>query len=177
MSRSMWLAAALVWMSTGGAAQPAADFTGRWTIETPPAPPATAGAPGAQRPDMGSGWGPTITIAQDAKQLAIEYVQFSRYDLQPPIKLVYMLDGSESKNTVMISHASQVQRSRAAWDGAALVITTQHTLIDPASGKPVTAEVTQRLSLQSPTTLVVQVTRAGVLGGQSTTTKTIYRKA
>jgi hypothetical protein len=126
---------------------------------------------------MGSGWGTTITIAQDSTQLAIEYVQFSRYDLQPPIRLIYALDGSESKNTVMISHAPQVQRSRVRWDGAALVITTQHTLIDPASGKPVTAEVTQRVSLQSPATLVVDVTRAGVLGGQSTTTRTVYRKS
>lgn len=125
---------------------------------------------------MGSGWGSTITIAQDAKQLAIEYVQFSRYDLQPPVKLVYALDGSESRNSVMISHASQVQRSRAAWDGPSLVITTLHSFTDPASGKAMTAEVKQRLSLSSPTTLVVEVIRGGVLGGQPATTTTIYRK-
>ena len=37
--------------------------------------------------DMGSGWGSTITIAQDATRLSVEYAIFSRYDLQPPLTL------------------------------------------------------------------------------------------
>jgi hypothetical protein len=117
-----------------------------------------------------------MTIAQDAKQLSVEYMPFSRYDMQAPVTLLYMLDGSESRNRVMLSHSARAQTSRAAWDGPALVITTQHTFTHPATAKPLPVEVKQRLVLESPTTLVIEVTRAGVLGGQATTTRTTYRK-
>jgi hypothetical protein len=161
-------------------AQTPTDFSGRWTLDAPapsPAPQgqAAAGAQPAPRPDMGTGWGSPISIAQDAKQISIEYVQFSRYDLQPPLRLVYALDGSESTNSVMLGHTAQVQSSRATWDGQALVIATRHTFIDPASGKPMPHEVTHRLSLESPTTLVVEVRRAGVLGGEASVVKKTYR--
>ena len=96
--------------------------------------------------------------------------------MQPPLKFVYALDGSETKNSVMMGRGMQVQTSHTAWDGAKLKITTLHMLADPATGKPMTAEVVQMLSLESPTSLVVETTRAGVLGGQATTTKTVYRK-
>jgi hypothetical protein len=125
---------------------------------------------------MGSGWGPTITIAQDPAQLTVEYAMYSRYDLQPPITLVYSLDGSETRNFLMIGRGSQLQSSRTAWDGQALKITTSSTFADPASGKTVETEVTQRLSLESATTLVVEVTRNGVLGGQPSTTRSVYRR-
>src|SRR5688500_20199787 len=71
------------------------DFSGRWTTESDPAAPvatqggaAAAGQPGARggggggrgpaRGDMGSGWGPTITVTQDARQPIIEYSGFAR---------------------------------------------------------------------------------------------------
>ena len=87
-------------------AQPPTDFPGRWTLEPPavaltaavPGTPAAASAPG----DMGSGWGSTIAITQDATRLSVEYAVFSRYDLQPPLKFTYTLDGSEARNTVMM---------------------------------------------------------------------------
>ena len=169
------------------------DFSGRWTTESDPAAPiatqggaAAAGQPGARggggggrgpaRGDMGSGWGPTITVTQDARQLVIEYSVFARGDMQPPLKFLYALDGSETKNTVMMGRGMQTQTSRTAWDGARLKITTTHTLTDPATNKPLTALVTQTLSLESPTQLVVDTVRAGVLGAPDTTTKTVYRK-
>jgi len=147
------------------AAQAPADFSGQWTS-----------APGAKG-DMGSGFGSPIAISQDAKQLVIEQTLFSRYDLQPPVRYAFALDGSESKNAVMIGHATQVRTSRAAWDGAALRLATTYPAIDPGSGKAFTTEVTYRLSLESPATLVIEATRAGVLGGQATTTRTVYQKA
>ena len=125
---------------------------------------------------MGSGWGSTITITQEAAKLTVEYAFFSRGDMQPPLRFVYALDGTETKNTVMMGRGMQVQASKTAWDGAKLVITTLHTLADPSSGKPVMTEVKQVLSLESPTSLVVETTRAGVMGGPATVTKTIYRK-
>src|SRR5688572_1860695 len=152
------------------------DFSGRWTTESDPAAPvatqggaAAAGQPGARggggggrgpaRGDMGSGWGPTITVTQDARQLVIEYSVFARGDMQPPLKFLYALDGSETKNTVMMGRGMQAQTSRTAWDGTRLKITT-----------------TQTLTLESPTQLVVDTVRAGVLGAPDTTTKTVYRK-
>jgi len=157
------------------------DFSGRWAIA---APAGASGAPGRAgatplaggRGDMGSGWGSPITITQNATQLTVEYVFFARGDLQPPLKFVYALDGSKTTNTVMMGRGMQTQASTATWDGAKLLITTMHTFEDPATGKPAAAEVKQTLSLESPTTLVVETVRAGVFGGPATSTKTTYQK-
>jgi hypothetical protein len=161
-------------------AQPPADFSGRWTLEAPvvattaavPGTPAAAAAPG----DMGSGWGSPITIAQDAKQLKLEYAFFSRYDAMPPLTFTFPLDGSEGRNVVSMGRGEQLELSRAHWNGQTLVITTTSQVAERGSTKPFTVEVTRELSLESPTTLVVKVTRAGVLGGSPTTTRSIYRK-
>jgi hypothetical protein len=171
-------------------AQSRPDFSGRWTSDPEPAAAAPAsdpasaargrgaGAAGGRggRGDMGSGWGSTISISQDATRLTVEYAFFARGDMQPPMRFIYPLDGSETKNTVMMGQGMQIQSSRSSWDGDKLVITTRHTFTNPETRKPETAEVRHALSLESPTSLVVEVTRAGVLGGPATTTKTVYRK-
>src|SRR5690348_4576292 len=70
-------------------AQARTDFAGRWTTDPDPAAgttgpagaagagtsgaPGRAGGRGPQVGDMGSGWGPTITIAQNGAQLTVEY--------------------------------------------------------------------------------------------------------
>ena len=108
--------------------------------------------------------------------MVIEQPLFSRYDLQPPVRSAYALDGSESRNAVMIGHSTQLRLSRTSWDGPALLITTSYPAIDPASGKTFTTEVAQRFSLESPDTLVVEVTRAAALGGPDSATRTVYRK-
>ena len=161
-------------------AQPPVDFSGRWTLDATtiavtaavPGRPAATAAPG----DMGSGWGSTITVAQDATQLSVEYAVFSRYDLQPPLTFTYPLDGSEGRNTWTLGRGEQVESSRARWDGQKLVIVTTSRIVDRAAGKPFTAELTRTLWLESPTTMIVEVTRAGVLGGPPSTTRSVYRK-
>jgi hypothetical protein len=175
-----WLTSSVV---VGTSAQTHADFSGRWTSEpepaaTPAATPARGGGGGGRgaRGDMGSGWGSNITIAQNAQTLTVEYMFFVRGDMQPPLKFVYALDGSESKNTVMMGRGMQEQKSKAIWSGDKLVITTVHNFQNPATNQPLTTEVTHTLSLASPTSMVVEVTRAGVLGGSPTTTQTTYRK-
>ena len=167
-------------LAAARAPQPPADFSGKWTLDAPavaataavPGTPAAASAPG----DMGSGWGSPLTIAQDAQRLRVEYAYFSRYDLQPPLTFTYPLDGSEGRNAVMMGRGEQLESSRAAWNGSALIITTTFQIADRAAGKPFTVELTRKLWLESPTTMVVEVTRAGVLGGPSSTTRSIYRK-
>ena len=156
-----------------------ANFSGRWTLDAPavattaavPGTPAAAAAPG----DMGSGWGSPLTIVQDARQLRVEYAVFSRYDLQPPLTFTYPLDGSEGRNTVMMGRGEQLEVSRARWNGAALTITTTSRVADRGL-TPFTFEVTRTLSLESPTTLIVEVTRSAVLGGPATKTRSVFRK-
>jgi hypothetical protein len=91
------VAAVAVWMSTASAApQRVPDFSGRWTTDAEPgrALPPPVGAQPIARGDMGSGWGSTITITQQT-QLVVEYTFFGRGDMQPPLKFVYALDGSD----------------------------------------------------------------------------------
>lgn len=177
MIRAMWLLSMTLagGVASAASSQAPVDFSGRWSVEsTAPATPPPA--PAAVRGDMGSGWGTTMAITQGANQLVVEPTVFSTYDLQPQPRYVYALDGSETRNTAMMGRGLQVQTSRAAWDGSSLRITTVHTLADPVSSQPLTMDVTQRLSLTSPTTLVVEVTRGAVLGGRSSTTRVVYTK-
>ena len=174
MSRRDLLAAILCVLVIGTmrtAAQPA-TFAGNWSAQ-PPAPPEKGAAP---RGDMGSGWGTPLTITQTGAELVVSHAFFSRYDLQPPLRYVYKLDGSESRNSTMAGHATQTRVSRATWDGAALKIVTTYPGIDPSTGKPFTTTVTQRLSLTAPDELVIETLRAGALGGRDTTTRTVYKK-
>ncbi len=164
-------------------AQAKPDFSGRWTTDPDPAAaaaqPARGAGPGGRGgppPDVGSGWGSTITVTQAATSLTVEYAFFTRGDMQPPLKFVYALDGSESKNTVMMGRGLQVQTSRTTWAGDSLVITSAYSFTDPQSGKPATAEVKRTLTLESPTLLVIETVYGGVMGGPATTTRTMYRK-
>ena len=125
---------------------------------------------------MGSGWGTLITITQDASRLTVEYAFFGRGDMQRPLRFDYAIDGSETKNSVMMGRGIQSQTSTTKWDGATFIITTHHSFTDPSTGKPAHAEVTQGLTLESPTSLVVETARAGVMGGPPTKTRTVYRK-
>jgi hypothetical protein len=125
---------------------------------------------------MGSGWGSNITVTQDPTRLTVEYMFFARGDMQPPLKFVYALDGSETRNSVMMGRGIQAQTSRARWDGDKLVITTVHTFTHPETGQPMTSELKQTLSLESPSRLIVESTRNAVLGGPPSTAQTIYRK-
>ena len=184
-------AAAVGLLAVHMTAQTRPDFSGRWTSEPAPtaAAPGGGGQAGAARGgigqrgggrggigDMGSGWGSPITITQDASRLTVEYAFFARGDMQPPLRFVYALDGSETKNSVMMGRGIQVQVSKVSWQGDKLVITTIHSFENPANGQPMKMEVKQMLSLESATSLIVETTRSGVLGGPPSTTKTVYGK-
>lgn len=185
---SVGRAAAVGLLAVHMTAQTRPDFSGRWTSEPAPtaAAPGGSGQAGAARGgigqrgggigDMGSGWGSPITISQDASRLTVEYAFFARGDMQPSLRFVYALDGSETKNSVMMGRGIQVQVSKVSWQGDKLVITTIHSFENPANGQPMKLEVKQMLSLESATSLIVETTRSGVLGGPPSTTKTVYGK-
>jgi hypothetical protein len=152
-------------------AQTTPNFSGRWILT--PDPPGAGGGRGAT---AGSGWGSDITVTQDAATLTIEYAQYTRYDMQPLMKFVYRLDGSESKNTINMGRGPQEQISRVAWNGGKLVITTRHTFTPAPGGAAMSSETVHVLSLESPASLAIETTRGAVMGGEATTTKTIYKK-
>lgn len=183
MSRRMhWLVAlAVAALATRAGAQPRPDFSGVWAT-VPAVDAAAAKAPlaagDAKFPtgDMGSGWGSPLTITQDANHLTVTYTFFVPYDLQAPLTFVFNLDGSESRNTVMMGRGMQVQRATAAWAGDTLVLSTSHALPYANEGGPQTVEVRQRLTLAPSGALVVKTTRSGVLGGSTTSTRTAYAR-
>ena len=173
VKRVMRLAAALLLVSASAWAQPPADFSGKWQLvpDTNPA----ANSPRSV-PPMGTGWGSDISIAQDATTLAIEFATYGRYDMQPPTRLVYRLDGSESKNILNTGRGPQEQVSKATWDKTRLTLTTARTFSDNPAGKPATITTTQALSLESPGTLVVETTHGSAMGGKPLTSRSIYKK-
>jgi hypothetical protein len=148
------------------------NFAGQWTL----APPAAQGNRGPARGDMGSGWGSPITITQDATRLTVQYAFFTRGDMQPPLKFVFALDGTETKNTVMMGDGIQAQLSKTRWEGNKLVIITNYPFRNPENGQQMMSEVRQTLSLES-NTLTVETTRSGVLGGAASTTRSAYNRA
>jgi hypothetical protein len=151
------------------------DFTGTWErVDAEPEVPTVVatGDVAFRSGTMGSGWGSPLTIRQDAGTFVVEYPQFSAYDLQPPLRLTYALDGSDSRNAVMIGHATTEERSRLAWRDRTLVITTEFPA--PVPGGHV--EVLQAIALESADTLVVETTREGVEGAPPSVTRTTYAK-
>lgn len=167
-------------LPVGAQARP--DFSGRWSAETPAPTPsardaaAERGRPAVRSAELGSGWGRTITITQDARALTVQWPIFSSYDMQPPLTFTYALDGSERVNAVMMGRGVQRQRSTAVWTEGSLVITTVYSFTDPSTGRDLPAEVRQTLTLTSPTSLVVETIRGPALGGPPSTTRTVYTK-
>ncbi len=169
-----------IMLASAASGQNKPDFSGRWTIAPPTSAPAGRGAGGGggggRAGDMGSGWGSTITLTQSASALTLEWVYYSTSDLQPPLVFVYPLDGSEKTHTLMMGRGLEKQVSRTTWDGAKLIITTSQDFPDIVAGKTITSVVTRTLTLESPTSLVVETNRSGVLGAQASTTRTVYTK-
>jgi len=153
-------------------AQERASFSGAWTTASD----STAGP----NVSLGSGWGDSFTMIQDSRTLTVERMLYRPRDYQPMLKYRYALDGSETRDTVLMGRGIQVQVSTAAWEGDKLVIKTVHAVPDGGDGATATCEVTRVLSLQPPQmaawspSLVVETTRCGFLGGPPSTTRTVY---
>jgi hypothetical protein len=178
------IASALVTANAAEAQSP--SFAGRWVL-APDSPGVTQRGGRPAPGNQGTGWGADLTVTQDASTLTIEYARFARSDMQPPTKLVYQLDGSESRNAVNVGRGPQEQLSRAAWDGPRLIITTRHRFssspsgVTPGSqaktsGQEMTSDTKHVLWLESPASLVIETTRSGVMGGPASTARSVYKK-
>jgi hypothetical protein len=147
------------------------DFSGEWTrvvdSSATRSSVAATGDAAFRRGDMGSGWGSPLIIRQTPDSMIVEYQQFSTYDLQPRLHFVYRLNGSESRNTIMIGHADSPQRSRASWSGDTLVVVT--TFPAPTGGG--TTTMRQALSVGADGMLTLETSRDG-----SPALRTTYRK-
>lgn len=152
-------ALSLVFAATVAQAQDKPNFAGTWTaVQDPNAP--TGGRGGG-----GGSLGQGATITQDAKTLTV-----TRTTQNGEIKLVYNLDGSESKNMMMGRGGQTEQVSKATWEGNTLVITTNYTMGENAVTR------TEKLSLDASGQLVAAVTAPGRGGGEPTTTTRTYKK-
>ena len=145
-------------------AQGRPSFAGTWTRQPDSAdarpPAATTGNAPFRRGDAGTGWGTPLTITQTAESLVVSYVHFAAYDLQPPLRFAYALDGSTTTLDVMIGHSATRQASRAAWYGDTLVIVTRQAAPAAVGGDSV--EVRRALRIEAPDRLVLEVVRADV---------------
>ena len=97
----------------------------------------------------------------------MERAQFSAYDMQPPMRFSYALDGSENRITLNVGRGPQEMVVRTSRHDASLVITTSYRVSLPDDGRPATVEMKQVLSLDAPGSLVVTTTLTGLEGGTS----------
>jgi hypothetical protein len=150
----------VVGVSLGAQTQP--DFSGKWVM-VDPAPAAASGNAARGRGAGGGGFqpgfGPEITLKQDATTLAITRGQGS--------PLIYKLDGSESKNMVTREGQQQEQVAKATWAGGKLSIVTY------VNFQGNTGEQRRVLSLEGGN-LIIEQTNPGRNAGPPI--KVVYRK-
>lgn len=163
-------------------ALPNPNFSGSWsTVSLSSAPPTGRPAP-PPVPTLGSGWGDKISIAHTADSLEVERVIFRPREIQPLVKYRFALDGSQTKNVINMGRTGPAPTSTAVWQENRLVITTLYPFQNPETGRWLTSKVIQTLWLQPgrrtpwEPSLVVETTRAGVLGGPPSTNRTVYTK-
>jgi hypothetical protein len=151
-------ALSLVFAAQIAQAQDKPNFSGSWTVVADPNAAPTGGRGG------GGGLGQAATITQDAKTLTV-----TRTTQNGEVKLVYNLDGSESKNMVQGRGGQTEQVSKATWDGAKLVISTNLMMGENAVTR------TQTFALDATGQLTVTVSGPG-RGGEVMTTTQTYKK-
>jgi hypothetical protein len=160
--------AAFVALPAASWAQAKPDFSGSWTMDQAKSDPAPArgggGGGGGGRGGGGRGGGPaaSMTIKQSGTALTMDRVMG-----QGTQTVVYKLDGSESTNTMGQGQA----KSKAAWDGPKLVVTTTQSLDTPNG--PITVDSKDVYSLDGGV-LTLETTRTTPNGAQ--TRKVVYTK-
>jgi hypothetical protein len=176
------LASVFIALAAFGGETPAQrpDLAGVWTLVADSAGSArTVAATGDasfRRGDMGSGWGSPLTIAEEANRVVVSYPHFSTYDLQPPIRLTFNLDGSASSNRITLGHTTSELQSTAAWQDSALVIETRFPGPPGPDAQRLTTTVRNVLRLESSAVLVIETSRSGGAGGGASPIRTRYTK-
>lgn len=161
-------------------ALPDPDFSGSWSTNELHTVSVINRKESPKIASLGSGWGDQITILQREDYLEIERVVFTPRELQPIVKYRYSLRGEETQNAVTMGRTTKAPVSTAQWHDNRLVITTKFPFQDPRDGSWHEGKMIQTLWLESPTSspwepkMIVETSREGVLGGISSTNRTVY---
>jgi hypothetical protein len=156
--RRMMLAGAAVlalYASTAPAQSKVVNYAGKWIVVD-----STSLGRGGR-----GGLGATVTIVQDAGAMTVV-----RMGPAGEIKSIYKLDGSESKNTVMMGTNSVEQTSKAMWMSDTLMVTTSR-MVNGA-----TVESFMNLYYDKSGNLVVATTSPGRGGGPVVKQTVVYKK-
>ena len=144
---------ALALLSLAPSAQDRPSFSGEWVAT------AFVGDATARGFSVGTDRDGHMTITQDANTLTVAWVSYSR--AHQAVQAIVNLDGSERRFVDRNSVEPHERTTRARWAGARLVIMTKWAgTTNPNSAffqSPIETEET--LSLESASTLKVQVTR------------------
>ncbi len=180
MHRSRVLTLALAFAASAAAPAHAQhpDLSGTWVLRadsTVTRVVAATGDAAFAKGDMGIGLGSPLTIVQTRDRLNLTFDAFTAYDLQPKVHFAYALDGSETRNAVVMGSAPP-SRSTAVWRDSALVITTAFTAPPDVRVSPAALEVRQTLVLDASGRLTIQARRLGANGVMNTVVATYTRR-
>jgi hypothetical protein len=167
-------AAIAVFATAAQAQSKVKEFDGKWTrVDDPNAPPGGAGggeARGGARGGGGrggrGGLGAAVQIEVDASNNKFYIIRTAQ---SGEMKSTYMLDGTESKNTMQMGGNSMDQMSTTKWAGDTLMITTKMQMGENMS------ESTMALWI-SGGNLMVRSSSPGRGGGEGMITTTTYKK-
>jgi hypothetical protein len=150
------------------------EFDGKWTrVDDPNAPPPGGAGGGDARGGRGGGrggrggLGANVTIEVDASNNKFQIIRTTQ---NGEMKSTYMLDGTESKNTMQMGGNAMDQLSTTKWAGDTLMITTKMQMGEN------TSQSTMALWI-SGGNLMVRSTSPGRGGGDAMTTTTTYKKS
>lgn len=136
------------------------DFSGRWTLDARRST-STPSGPAAM-------FGSSFVAKQDAKTLTLD-ITFPGGSLQA----VYLLDGSDSRNTMPGPAGDEVIVSRASWDGSRLVIVTKSTELQ--NDQPVPLETRRVIWIGADGSITLE--RTGTPVELVPPTTSVYRRA
>jgi arylsulfatase A-like enzyme len=164
------------------AALPNPDFSGSWSTAELSTVSVINRSDKPKVASLGSGWGEKITILQRSNYLEIERVVFNARELQPLVNYRYALDGSPTENLIHIGRGNKPNTSSTQWQENRLVITTIVQYQNPKNKTWLDSKIIQTLWLEDATNapwepkLIVETYREGVLGGISSTNRTVYTR-
>lgn len=151
-------------------AQPKADFSGTWTFDEAKSGPAGGpgggggggGRPGGGGGRMGGGTPSKLVIKQTASELTVETTTANGAQTA-----VYKLDGSENVNKTAMGES----KSKAAWDGATLVIAGKQAISTPQGDFEIDVKDVYGVAAGVLTVITTRVTPRG-----ETTRKLVFNK-
>jgi arylsulfatase A-like enzyme len=169
-------------IETISSALPNPDFSGSWSTAELNTVSVINRSDKPKIASLGSGWGEKISLLQRADYLDVERVVFAPREGQPLVNYHYALNGSLTENNINMGRSTKPPISSTKWVENKLVITTLFPYQDPKTAAWLQSKMIQTLWMETPTEnpwepkLIVETRRESVLGGLTSTNRTIYSK-